>query len=383
MRVGIFSDTWYPEMNGVAVSAKQLKTELERLGCEVFVFTVDGGEDVDRSHVFRMKTIPAGVVRDRRVGILNYRKWLRFIGHLDLDVIHTQTEFSLGILGKRAARRYRIPMVHTFHTIYEYDIHFLRLPGKDLRAMHSLVKRICRGWCNMADHVIVPTEKVKELLEEYGVRRDIDIIPTGLPLSKFRNVDTEHVRKLREQYGLTDDHKVLIYLGRVSKEKEIDVILDYMVKVREKDPDVRLVIVGDGVARVDLMMQAKRSGLEDRVIFTGRAPWEEIQDYYALGDIFVSASHSETQGMTYYESLFTGLPVLAVKDPCLDPIIREGVNGYQVEGADDFIEKMEDIFGRLEEFSRNAALSAEPFSSERFAEKVLDTYMETIDNFRS
>lgn len=374
MRIGLFGDTYYPEKNGVAVSMHQLRQGLEAAGHEVFVFTIETKGMVPDPHVFRYPTVDAMIVKGRRVAVPHYRKWLKTVEELHLDVIHTQSEFTLGKLGKKAALKFHIPLVHTYHTIYEHSAMYFNLPISGTELMKKLIRDFTTRWCNGVDFVIVPTAKTYDLLVEDGVEKEMKIIPTGLDIRKYRFPDQDHVKELRKRFGLTETDKVLLYLGRVDPEKSIEVLLSYMKEAVRKEPRVKLVIVGDGLSLSSLKKQAAGEDLQDRVVFTGAADWDQVQDYFALGDIFVSASFSETQGLTYYEALSASLPVLGFRDRCLDVMITDGENGWQFDECGDFVEKMEQIFGSLSQFKKNAGKSAEKFTTEQFAADVAEIY---------
>ena len=374
MRIGLFGDTYYPEKNGVAVSMHQLRKGLEAAGHEVFIFTIETKGMVYDDHVFRYKTVKAVIVKGRRVSVPHYAKWLKQVEKLKLDVIHTQSEFTLGRLGRKAAQKFGIPLIHTYHTIYEHSAMYLNLPASGTKLMTDMIRKFTTNWCNSVDYVIVPTAKTYDLLVEDGVKKEMKIIPTGLDMDKYRSADPEKVRSLKKRYGLTENEKVLLYLGRVDPEKSIDVLVDYMSTVAEGHPEVRLVIVGDGLSMEALREQAEKEGIQDRIVFTGAVNWDEVQNYYALGDIFVSASFSETQGLTYYEALAVGLPVLGFRDRSLDVMIRDGENGWQFDRREDFLEKMETMLDKLPYFKENAMKTAENFTTGKFAEAVLEVY---------
>lgn len=208
MKIGIFTDTYYPEINGVANSAYQLKKELEKRGNTVYVFTVSNPDVKEKEeHVFRMKSLPLVLLHDRRVGCSRANTWLHTIRDLHLDIIHTQTEFSVGHIGRKAAEKLGIPMVHTYHTIYEDYTHYLKIPGNE--NLKGIVRIMSRHCCDNADLVIVPTDKVKHLLLEYGVSKQVLVQPTGIDLGKFHTIDSTLVNRLRTDYHLSKDMHAL------------------------------------------------------------------------------------------------------------------------------------------------------------------------------
>lgn len=334
MNIGIFTDTYYPEVNGVASSTYELKKGLEKLGHSVYIFTVTNPTTTQQEkHVYRITSVPFPMLRERRIGVTLSKIWEQKIKKLQLDVIHTQTEFIMGHLGKKMADYLGIPHIHTYHTIYEDYLSYLHMPDK--QCFRKIVQNFSRICCNRADEIIVPTEKVNHLLGQYGVTSKVHVIPSGISLSKFANPDKIHVQQLKQQFKLSDDKTVLLYVGRLSAEKNISELLSYIQKTGQQE-NMTFLLVGDGPERNSLEQQVQQLHLESSVKFAGMAPFNQIEDYYALGNIFVSASTSETQGLTYIEALASGMPLLVRQDDCLDGILWDYENGIGYEDADSF-----------------------------------------------
>ncbi|MDE6852636.1 MAG: glycosyltransferase family 4 protein [Lachnospiraceae bacterium] len=334
MNIGIFTDTYYPEINGVASSTYELKKGLEKLGHSVTIFTVTNpAATKQEKQVYRITSVPFPMLKERRIGVTLSKIWEQKIKKLHLDVIHTQTEFIMGHLGKKMADRLGIPHIHTYHTIYEDYLSYLHMPDK--QCFRKIVQHFSRICCNRADEIIVPTEKVENLLGQYGVTSQVHVIPSGISLPKFANPNIDHVEELKRQLNISDDKMVLLYVGRLSAEKNIAELLSYVHKTGQQG-EITFLLVGDGPEREALEQQVQRLHLESSVIFTGMVPFDQIEDYYALGNIFVSASTSETQGLTYIEALASGMPLLVRQDDCLDGILRDYENGIGYEDEETF-----------------------------------------------
>ena len=229
MRIGIFTDTYYPEISGVATSVCELRNSLIDAGHEVFVFTVSNSEvdptDSSEIHIYRMLSVPFLTLKERRIGIPVLKNHLKIIEKFKLDLIHTHTEFSLGSLGKRAAAKFNLPHIHTYHTLYENYIHYLKIPENDFT--FGLVGKFVRKFTKNCDLIIVPTEKVINSMREYKVEKPLKVIPTGLDIDKFRNVDWKRVTEIRNRYGIESDDTVLISICRISQEKKLDQIIRF------------------------------------------------------------------------------------------------------------------------------------------------------------
>src|SRR5699024_9285789 len=281
----------------------------------------------------RLGSVPApGLYDQARVGTLRSAEVYRDIVAWSPDVIHSQQEFTTYVWARRLAERLNIPLVHTYHTIYEDYTHYFspsRSMGRKLAATFS--RRILAP----TDAVIAPTAKVRTMLRSYGVRSDIHVSPTGLDLTRYRPARTwdeqAEANRLRHELGIAPGQRILRSLGRLAREKNIEELIDLLEA--QNDAGLTLLIVGDGPHREQLEARAHRSPARQRIVFAGSVPPAQAPAYYRLADVFVSASRSETQGLTYIEALATGLPALCRRDPSLNEVIIDGVNGWQYEST--------------------------------------------------
>ncbi len=379
MNVGLFSETYYPEINGVATSVYMLKNELEKRGHNVYVFTTTTPGAPEHEHnVFRVPSIPFIFITERRVGLFYEPRLAHIIKKLNLDIIHTHTEFSLGIFGRIMARELGLPIVHTYHTIYEDYTHYLthfKALDRRAKAFARIYTKVC---CNTVEQVIVPTEKTKKLLMNYSVHRDISVVPTGIDLSKFdgSRYPKEEVDKLRQEYGIHRSDKVMLYIGRVSREKNIEEIIRAMPAYMADRSNVKLLIIGSGPDLDRLMELSSALGLNGRLIFAGAKPWDSIGLYYQMGDVFVGASRSETQGLTYIEAMASGLPVVAREDKCLEDILEQGKNGYAFTDESGLYYGLDQIFFHdlTTDYRQNAIQKVSKYSMQEFACQIEKVY---------
>ncbi len=375
MRIGLFTDTYYPEINGVATSTQQLKKGLEALGNKVYVFApVNPVDYTEEDNVVRKRSISFLLYRDRRVSVFSTKNALKEIEKLNLDIVHSQTEFMLGHLAKKCAEEFNIPHIHTYHTVYEDYTHCLKFPGCNSELVKKIVRQASRILCNKADTIIVPTIKVKELLISYGVAKNIFVQPTGVNYEKFSSPHIEKVEKLKKQYNIKSENKVLVFAGRMSKEKNVIELIKYLPAIIEKQPDTKLVIVGDGPERAHLEKESHKLGLEKNIVFTGIVPWSEIENYYALGDIFVCSSTSETQGLTYIEALASGKPLLVRYDECLKNVLVQNQNGIGYNNQKEFTDGYFEICKNYENMVKEGFKTAQKYSNITFAENMLGVY---------
>lgn len=387
MNIGLFTDTYYPELNGVANSVYLLKKELEKRGHNVYVITTRSpGAPENEKGVFRVPSKACSFVPERRIGLFYHPKIARKIHKMKLDVIHTNTEFAIGMFGRIMAHELFIPVVHTYHTIYEDYTHYIKKYISNEERAKKVVKLFSKFSVRGAEELIVPTKKVAGLMRRYGVKPDINVIPTGIDLSRFNSLDTKAQReKLKMSLGIPQANKVILYLGRISEEKNIDEVMDYLDVYMNSHSDVSFLAIGDGPYRSALEKKAKTLKHTKQMIFAGAKPWDEINHYYQVADVFVSGSTSETQGLTYIEALASGIPIVVRKDPCLDEVLIQGKNGYGFEDEQSFIEGIHQILDNPQKiaYEKNALQSADPFSTEQFAGKVENIYYHVIKTHKN
>lgn len=374
MKILIATDLYKPHINGVVTSAINLKTGLEKLGHEVRILALSNTTlSYYEDGVYSIGSYDISIfypnvrVKSRRTTreVEDIIKWKP-------DIIHTQVEFSTFYIARKIAKKSNIPMVHTYHTLYEDYTHYFS-PSKRVgkRAVYTGTHYVS----NRVKCMIAPTTKISKVLDKYGVNCDVTVIPTGISLEKFsKEVTKEQVESLRNELDIAKDEFIMMSVSRVGKEKNINEIIDKMHEL--KDKNITFVIVGDGPYRNELEEKVYDLGLADKVKFTGMVAPEKVLTYYKLADIFVSASTSETQGLTYIEALVSGTPLLCRKDECLDGVLEDGVNGYYFENDDEFFTKLDTYIAtnQKEIMSENAKKGAMKYSIEIFAKSVEKIY---------
>lgn len=384
MRIGIFTDTYLPDLNGVATSSYTLAKALVDHGHEVMIITTDlkkGESYEDQFNVYRMSGIELKNLYDYRLSNIFSAIAMKKIMDFHLDLIHIQTEFSVGIFGKIVAHLLNIPLVYTYHTQYEDYVHYAPLIGK-VDSMQPLLKKavekISQLYGDDCTALIAPSIKTKEILKGYGIDKDIAVIPTGLELERFEysSLDKAHLEKVKAECGIQDGGFHLIFLGRIAPEKSIDYLIRALTYL---DQTVTLVIVGGGPGVDDLKQLASDLGVCKQVKFLGPKTKEEVPYYYHACDAFVSASVSETQGLTYIEALSARLPVLARFDQPLADIIEEGKNGFfftDEKELADLVVKLRAM--DLEALKNYSYQFSRRFGIDHFYDQIIDVYQKAI-----
>lgn len=385
MKILITTDWYEPVINGVVTSVITLKEQLVRLGCQVRVVTLSGsGHAYREGDVYYLPSVNASRIYPGARAVLPPCKGLGEILAWGPDVIHSQCEFSSFLIAKWIGERLGIPIVHTYHTVYEDYTHYFSAGKPWGRQAAALFSRFI---LERTDRVIVPTGKVAGLLAGYGVDRPMEVIPTGIRTERFlpkesgpeaEKQDAER-KELRRRLGIGEDRVMLLALGRLAKEKNLEELITYFGRMNE--PGTELVIAGDGPDRERLTELAEKQKGSGRIHFAGMIPFEETPAWYRAADVFVCASRSETQGITYLEALCAGLPVVCRRDECVEGIVRDGQNGYTYQEWEEFAAACRMLVRdekRRAAFAGQAVRTGQEYSAQRFGERVLGAYEETL-----
>ena len=388
MRIGLFTDTYTPDINGVVSSIVTLQKELEKNGHEVYVITNHKAARMKREgNVLRLPGLELKWLYGYKLSTPFHFSARDEIEKMHLDIIHVHTEFGVGMFGRIVAKYLNIPVVTTYHTMYEDYTHYINRLEIDEVEMVSkkFVSAFSRAISDSAQAVVSPSEKTKETLQKYGVKTPIYVIPTGLNFDQFNReyLDMDKVKAIRKQYGIADDDFVITFVGRIAQEKSIDIPIKGFKYVT--NPKIKFMIVGGGPQLDELKQLAKSLGVEDKVIFTDKKSRDEVAYYYACSDCFVSASLTETQGMTYIEALASELVVFARPDDVLKDLVIEGDSGYLFTTPQEFAQKLETFCAFDDEtkmaFRKRAKAKVTKYDSNVFYSKILAVYYQAIDDF--
>lgn len=329
MNIAFFTNNYKPFVGGVPIAIENLANELRRHGHHVHIFAPEYGkgdeEDVDVFRTWSIKNFnDSSFVLPIPLALSTY---LTF-NDVQADVVHVHHPFLLGISGLRAARAENLPVVFTYHTQYEKYAHYLPWDSTMVREM---AVGIATRFANSCDAVIAPSTDIQKQLVERGVDVPIRVIPTGVDLSQFEQGSPAF---LRDRFGLAQGDKILLFVSRLAKEKNVSLLLDAFGKLARQMPEAHFVLVGSGEEEQALQDEARSAGLESRVHFTGTLSGEELIGAYKSADLFVFASVTETQGMVVLEAMAGGCPVVAVDAPGVRDVVEEGSNGFLVSDGD-------------------------------------------------
>ncbi len=376
MKILLVTELYLPLINGVVTSTSTLCDALKERGHDVRVLTLSKQKSFENSVYCNKAMSIDKIYPDAYVSFSFDKEFYASILEWKPDIIHTQSEFTTMLFAKKIAKALSVPIVHTYHTSYEDYTHYIFLPksmGK------SFVAFVLGFILKPIKHIIAPTEKIQTMLIEYGFKTPISIIPTGIRLN-FPILDTSEKQALKKSLNIGDEKKIFLSLGRIAKEKNIDCLLEYFAK--PVDDSWLLLIAGGGPYLEDLQKKVKELKIEDKVRFTGMIPREEVYKYYQLGDIFTSASTSETQGLTYIEALANSTPLLCKYDICLDDVLLPDRNGFFFTTFEEFTANAHKLLESINHsnIKECAKESVQKYSTQNFAQSVENVYLKAIEN---
>lgn len=325
MRVLMVSDVYFPRVNGVSTSIENFRQTLSGQGVAVRLVVPRYGDEADEADIVRVGGRP--VPGDREDRLVGWRAMHRAVleAARDCDLIHIQTPFVAHYAGLKAARRLGLPVLATYHTLFEeYLQHYAPfLPGGWLKGQ---ARRFSRHQCNALDAVVVPSTAMQQRLGEYGVTVPQHVLPTGIPTARFA---CGNGPAFRAEHGIAPGRPVALFVGRVAHEKNIDFLLDALLVTRQMRPEVLLIIAGEGPAMADLKLRVRQLGLVGNVQFIGYLDRQQaLPDCYAAADVFVFSSRTETQGLVLLEAMAAGLPVIALAEMGTIDILAPGRGGF-------------------------------------------------------
>lgn len=372
LRIAIFSDSALPILNGVSVSIAALIANLRDQGHSVHLFTAaHRGHRDDDPNIHRFPAIETPWTRGYSLAIPPFYPMLRQFRKHQFDLVHTHTPYTIGFVGLRWAQSHDLPVVSTYHTLYDKYVHYI--PFFPKRYTRFKIAKHTNFYYNQVDQVITPSVAAMKWLRRHSVRKPIHVIPTGIGFNP--GVDRSEVR---QRLGVSPDQPVLLYVGRIAREKNLLLLLEASAAVFRAFPSARLWLVGDGPFREECSRRASEMGIGDRVRFFGFVPREQVDEYYAAADVFVFSSVTETQGLVVSEAMAHGLPSVVVHGGGAGESVVDGVNGCLVRNdpasfAQAVVRLLEDS-NLYTQLARNARTSVREHSPLRSAQRVIEVY---------
>lgn len=382
LRVAMFTNNYLPFIGGVPISIGRLHDGLCNQNDEVLVVAPRYHEASEREEdIYRVPSLIAvGKKGEFRVTNIFLPRILKRVKSFKPDIIHLHHPFWMGSLGLFIARRLKVPAVYTYHTRLEEYAHFVPLPGMLFRNLisHALVRR----FANKCDGIIVPTHSTEEYLRMIGVKRPTFVQPTGIEYHRLQETSETEVRKLKESMAVGEE-RIFISVSRLSNEKNIDFMIDAIHDLsRRTKRKFRFFMIGEGHQHERLQERIESLGLGEIFILVGAVPPEDMANWYHLGDVFLFASKSETQGMVILEAMAAGLPVVAVRSSGIDDVVRHGFNGFKTpEKQEQWCKRVQDLLENdalRDEMAENAVQFAQDYSVEQFTKNIREIYALTL-----
>jgi glycosyltransferase involved in cell wall biosynthesis len=376
LRIGFFTDTYTPQINGVVTSVLLFADALERLGHEVYIFAPTPYQDSDGDRIVRIPSVPFALQPEMRLASIYSQQAYTLARKAKLDIVHSHDPFSIGLFGLAVARRFEIPYVHTYHTLYPEYVHYVW----ETKFTRAVAEKLSADWCDQCDLVLAPSTKIQKALVEWGATTRLELLPTGVDAARFATADPLAIATLRRKFAIPATDRLLTFVGRIGKEKNLDLLVEALAQIA--DPAARLLLVGNGPHRKQLEKHIKLLGVGDRVTFTGYLRGREVAAAYAASDMLFFASLSETQGLVIAEAMASGLPVVAVEDLAIGDAVTDGVNGFltpespeALAAAADRVLADPDLRARMGAESRRRA---EELSIDKMATRLASLYAEMI-----
>lgn len=411
MKVVMFTDAYYPRINGVAVSVKSFADSLAILGHKVLIVAsdytnnhIDENERETFFKHFRYEDDPNGnknlsilrlpadkIIFSKEDRTVRLNQWYIIKAEVDKfgpDVVHVNSEFAMGWFGVTYARHRHVALIFTFHTLWEdylaNYVHFLPSSWSQ-----KLGKKLVKFYLKRADEIIVPTARIGGVIGEYGVSRPYDILPTGIPSSvvsfnKKKSVD--FYKKLYEEFPQLEGKRILLYIGRVVKEKNLPFLFDVLERVLPSVPDAVLLFVGGGPELEALKAAASDRGLSDRAIFAGYRERGDLVYFYKMASVFTFPSVTETQGLVTVEAMLTGLPVVAIGEMGTLDVMQGDNGGFMVgNDADEFARRTIELLSDSKLHSKKSKEAfewAQKWSMKFLAPRLVALYKKGIKNHK-
>lgn len=389
MKIGIFTDAYEPHISGVTTSIKMLKTALEKMHHEVYIVTanLDNNKFIydKKNKIIYLPGIKTGIYETKLTGIYS-KKAMKIIKEWNLDVIHSQTEFGVGYFSRIVAKKLNLPIVHTYHTLYEDYVHYVTHGHFDNFAKKLAIK-ITKYYCEKrCDELIVPTDKIKDLfINKYNIIKQVNVIPTGIDIDKFKITPSmkKNIQTIKNKYKINDTDFIIGSVGRIAPEKSFDKLLYNIKDMIKVNTNIKVLLVGGGPDLDNLKELTKKLNLENYVIFTDKVNYDLVPTYFNIFNIVVSFSKTETQGLTIIEGLAASKPTLCIEDDSFRAMIEPNYNGYLFKNDTefkDYIFKLMNDQKLYKDMSTNARNSTYKYSKEVFAADILKVYHKAIEN---
>jgi 1,2-diacylglycerol 3-alpha-glucosyltransferase len=384
LKIALVTDTYFPRINGVSTSTQIFAEEFAKMGHEVHIYAPAFPNHIDESNHLKVYRFPSFYLffdPEDRLGMpWKDKKLVRQFMDQKYDIVHTQTPFTIGGPAVKWAHKSGAKVVHTYHTLFAaYVEHYLWFLPKALSVWYA--KSASRRYCNACDLIVTPSTEMRSVLVDYNVTKPIEVIPTGIRLERFVGKDRQRFRQLK---GYKPEDQVVLFMGRVAEEKNIDFLMRVVHRLKPRLPNLQFLIAGEGAAKKGLEKMTADMGMVDYVHFAGYLSKDDWRDCYAGADLFVFASVTETQGLVVTEAMAAETPVVAVGEMGIKDVMASGRGGLVTRlNEDEFTEAVYKMLTdkALYAQKRSETLSeAEKWSSAAMTHRMAEAYEKLLKN---
>lgn len=380
MNIAFFTNNYLPNPYGVTTSIESFRRGLEKTGNKVFVFAPRYDNYKDKSKkIFRYPSIDINYKIKFPLPIPYSVEIEKKLESMKIDIIHSQHPNLLGAVAWRWSKKKNVPIVFTWHTIYDKYTHYAPIIPQKFSSYWAIRNSV--NYANKVDKIIIPTESVREIIKKWGVKNDnIEVVATGVDEDNFRNPQGDRIREL---LGIEKNKKIILSISRLTEEKNVIFLVREIIKVLKDNPEIVFVLGGDGYLKDELVKIINESGVGEKVFFAGLLERTEVKDYMKAADVFVYASRSETQGTIITEAMYMGLPIVAVNSSGVGDLIIDGKTGILVSSEENnFSKELLLLLGdekRMTFLGKNAQKEAmNNYTSRACAAKIMGIYQELI-----
>lgn len=392
MHIAMFTNNYKPFVGGVPISIDLFAKEFRQLGHKVSIFAPEYDEEVEEEeeNTFRVPSLKMIKYGDScfPIPISGLSDFKKNFGDFDIDIIHCHHPFFLGRVGQKLGNKHNIPVVYTYHT--RFKEYFIHLPAGVRQVCEAAIDKVLKDFCNQSDLIFTPTDGMTEHLIDKGIQSKIEVIPTGIDINNYEEYGKEEIEDYRTQLGLKPEEKILLFVSRLSTEKNIEFLFESLQPLlRPNDGNkTKLLMVGDGPKKEELIQKTEDLKIDEQVEFLGEKSREELIKIYKLADIFVFSSLSETQGIVIIEALAGKTPVVALNGTGVKDILNDGKDGFLLETGDKdgFRNRILKLLNNDElrnNMSEEAWKKANQYSINILAKKVLSHYRSLCNRSKS
>ncbi len=376
MKIAFFTDSYLPNVDGVVTSICNYRSQLEKLGHEVYIFSPgtkqqkEGNTD-SRVHYFTstaFKPYP-----DYRIALFNFLAPVKMVKEYGIDIIHSHGIATTGLAAIRSSQKLGIPALATFHTLVPNASHYITSNQQLQNIVHGVAWKYLTWYYSHYKKILAPSAFAKKLLEERGIK-NVSIQPSGINYGKYRAVFGTEDAEARKYLKLKKKDRMIIFVGRIALEKNLEDLIGVAPTLVNKIPDLRIVLVGKGPALEHYKQLAKKTGLEQHFIFTGYLDDDLLVKLYPAADAFIFPSRFDTQGLAVVEALAAGVPAIVKSGSAVSEYIEEGKNGYLYSDGFELVEKIVSVVSESKNMRSYASNSATKFDIAKTTEELLSTY---------